>query len=341
MNKKSLFSIPFPNLRFAAEGPEAFLPPAAVAKFRPGIRSREVGALIAPASDRFAALHYQHLREVTVLDIKAGERTTEALRIEPKFPVSHLVIRLGRNAEASVVELPDEFPVASRYTEITLAPGAILRLVVLRQNVAGSCRVERKLATVGAGAKLSYLWAVTGGSHSYFRFDADLAGRASRADWSGAFLARDGETIVHSQARHRAPETISRNESRGVVRSGGRAVFKGMIKIDRVARKADAHLGQRTLLIGDQAFAKSLPELEIDQSDVKAGHAATVSTLDEEALFYLASRGISRAHAEQLIAGGFLRSMLSDFPEQGVAEEILGAARESAHVRLHYPTIVP
>lgn len=322
--KKISGLVSYPNLRFAAEGPEAFFPPAAVVKFRRGIRSREAGVLIAPASDRFAALHYQHLREVVVLDIKAGERKTEPFRIESKSPVSHLVIRLGRNAEASVVELPDEFPVASRYTEITLAPGAILRLVVLRQNLAGSCRAERKLAMVGAGAKLSYLWAVTGGGHSYFRFDADLAGRASRADWSGAFLARDGETIVHSQAHHRAPETVSRNESRGVVRSGGRAVFKGMIKIDRVARSADAHLGQRTLLIGDQAFAKSLPELEIDQSDVKAGHAATVSTLDEEAMFYLATRGIGRTHAEKLIADGFLNSMVEYFPQPQVVREMFG-----------------
>lgn len=334
--KKLIDRLSYPNLRFAAEGAEAFLAFEAVTKFGRGIRSRDAGMLIVPASDRFAALHYQHLGEVTVLNIKAGERKTEPFQIVPESPVSHLVIRLGRNAEATVVELPDEFPVASRYTEITLAPGANLRLTVLRKNRAGSCRVERKLAMVGPGAKLSYLWAVIGGSHSYFRFDADLAGRGGRADWSGAFLARDGETIVHSQAHHRAPETVSRNESRGVVRSGGRAVFKGMIKIDRVAHRADAHLNQRTLLIGDQAFAKSLPELEIDQGDVKAGHAATVSTLDEEALFYLATRGIDRPHAEKLIADGFLSSMTEYFPLPQAAREIFGFTQPNhSNVLIH------
>lgn len=325
MNRKSEQDhLSYPEIRFAAEGPEAFLPSADVLKSGRGIRARGIGRLIQPTSDRFAALHYQHLGEVMVLDIKAGERKTEPFRIEPKSPVSHLIIRLGRNAEATVVEMPDEFAVASRYTEIILASGATLHYVVLRQSAAGSSRVERKFARVGRDAKLSYQWAVTGGSHSYFRFDADLAGRASSADWSGAFLAHGGETIVHSEAHHRAPETISRNESRGVVQSGGRAVFKGMIKIARAARGADAHLGQRTLLIGDQAFAKSLPELEIDQSDVKAGHAATVSTLDEETLFYLATRGIARPEAERLITAGFLRSMVEGFPDQEAIHKLFG-----------------
>lgn len=313
-NQKSKI-LDYPHLRFASADPEAFLPLAAVAKSRRAVQYGEAGVLIDASSDRFAALHYQHLSEVTVLDIKAGEGKTEPFQIEPKSPVSHLIIRLGRKAEATVVEMPDAFALASRYAEIVLGPGATLHYVVLRQSAAGSSRVERKFARVGPKAKLSYEWAVTGGSHSYFRFDADLVGRGGRADWVGAFLTQGGETVVHCEAHHRAPETVSRNESRGVVRSGGRAVFKGMIKIDRVARRADAHLGQRTLLIGDQAFAKSLPELEIDQSDVKAGHAATVSTLDEEVLFYLATRGIGRPQAERLIADSFLRSMVEQFPK--------------------------
>ncbi|MBI2624341.1 SufD family Fe-S cluster assembly protein [Candidatus Parcubacteria bacterium] len=314
----------YPTLRFAADGPEVFLPPAAMTKLGRGIIPGAAGTLIIPSSDRFAALHYRHLGEVTVLNIKAGERKTDPLRIAPKSPVSHLVIRLGRNAEATVVEMPDSFGVASRYTEIILEAGAILRLVALRQNEGGSCRVERKLSSVGTNAKLSYEWAISGGSHSYFAFDADLTGRGSRADLAGAFLLRDGEMILHSKVHHRAPETASRNESRGVVQSGGRAVFRGMIKIDRAARGADAHLSQRTLLIGDQAFAKSLPELEIDQSDVKAGHAATVSTLDEEVMFYLATRGIGRTHAEKLVADGFLNSLVEYFPQPQVVREMFG-----------------
>ena len=82
-----------------------------------------------------------------------------------------------------------------------------------------------------------------------------------------------------------------------------------MIKIDKKAQEVDDFLEMRVLMLDDKSWAVVEPRLEIEANQVKASHAATVSKINEEELFYLASRGIDREEAEELIVDGFLKDI--------------------------------
>ena len=82
--------------------------------------------------------------------------------------------------------------------------------------------------------------------------------------------------------------------------------FYGLVSIKKGAKNTDTFFREDALLLSDTAKAEAIPSLEIDENEVKAGHASTVGPVDEEQLFYLTSRGITRKEAESLVVRGFL-----------------------------------
>jgi Fe-S cluster assembly protein SufD len=99
-------------------------------------------------------------------------------------------------------------------------------------------------------------------------------------------------------------------------------VYSGWVHVRPGAQKTNAMQTSRTILLSEGAFGRSIPNLEIEANDVRCGHAASVGPVEEEQLFYLMSRGISRADAERLIVFGFLNEVLE--------RVTLGEIRESA-----------
>lgn len=104
---------------------------------------------------------------------------------------------------------------------------------------------------------------------------------------------------------HQAQETVSRIKFNGVLFDQAQVDLNGLVRIEKRAKKADGFFRANFLLF-DEARAMPMPFLEILNNDVKAGHAVTVSKIDEEQLFYLMSRGLQRREAIEMIVGGFL-----------------------------------
>jgi Fe-S cluster assembly protein SufD len=101
-----------------------------------------------------------------------------------------------------------------------------------------------------------------------------------------------------------------------------------MIRVERDAQKTNAYQENRNLLLSERAHADAIPGLEILANDVRCTHAATIGQVDREELFYLMSRGLSRAEAERLIVRGFFSEIL-DRIELEPVREALGAALEA------------
>lgn len=108
--------------------------------------------------------------------------------------------------------------------------------------------------------------------------------------------------IIHHKAPHTRAETILK----GVGRDQSSIKFVGRIIIDPKCGDSHSMLTERILLLSDEAKAEAIPDLEIQTDDVSCSHAASISRIPEEQIFYLQSRGISRGDAENLIVDGFL-----------------------------------
>ena len=110
---------------------------------------------------------------------------------------------------------------------------------------------------------------------------------------------------------HQAPNTKSDLLYKNALRDKTRTIFSGLIVVDPDAQKTDAYQSNRNLMLSDDAEANSLPGLEIQANDVRCTHGATSSRIDAEQEFYLRSRGIPKAAADELLTFGFFEEVLS------------------------------
>jgi Fe-S cluster assembly protein SufD len=135
----------------------------------------------------------------------------------------------------------------------------------------------------------------------------ELVGQGAEAEITGAFLAENSDKIdINITIHHKAKNTLANTTLRGVGRDKSSIRFFGRIIIAKDCGMSNSFLTERILLLSDKATAIAVPELEILTDDVKCSHAASVSQIPEQQLFYLMSRGIPRKQAEDLIVDGFL-----------------------------------
>lgn len=148
------------------------------------------------------------------------------------------------------------------------------------------------------------------GEENEVTVEATLAQEGAQLTIVGIFLGKGNKSVVfNTNVVHAAPKTKSLTTIRGVFFDRSSINNDGMVRINKGARGADGYFASKVLLF-DDAKGRSVPSLEIDENDLKAGHASTVGRPDEEQLFYLRSRGLTEEEAEKLIVSGFFEPLL-------------------------------
>lgn len=139
------------------------------------------------------------------------------------------------------------------------------------------------------------------------RYVVELVGEGAEAQIVGAFEGKGRSDItIDIEVRHKAAHTTANTHIRGVLWDRARARITGTIKVYPGAQQTNSFLTEKVLLLGEEARAEAVPNLEIEANDVKCSHAATVGKIDEEQLFYLQTRGLPRQAAERVLVEGFL-----------------------------------
>ena len=122
---------------------------------------------------------------------------------------------------------------------------------------------------------------------------------------------------------HAAPDTISKITLVSVLKGNAAQEVQGKISIQKGAKRADGFLSHRTLTLSPGVKSISVPTLEIEEDDVKAGHAGATGPIDKEQLFYLQSRGLAARQAEAIIAEGFLEQVISKISDMVIREKVM------------------
>ncbi|CAM9749930.1 unnamed protein product [Pylaiella littoralis] len=162
-------------------------------------------------------------------------------------------------------------------------------------------------------------------------FQIDLLESGSHCNvFTAALTTKNQRQDVHSTIRHKAKGTTCLQEQRNVVSDTADCVFKGRIVIDQVAQKTDANQLCRTLLVSDKARVTVMPSMEIIANDVKCTHGATICDLEEEELFYLMSRGISKIQAKTLVIKSFADIVVKRFIDPDLRERLTAKLLEAA-----------
>ncbi|MBI4025485.1 MAG: Fe-S cluster assembly protein SufD [Verrucomicrobia bacterium] len=150
-----------------------------------------------------------------------------------------------------------------------------------------------------------------------------LNAEGAECTFNGLYLA-DGEQLAdhHTVIDHAKPNCASREFYNGVLSGHSRGVFNGKIFVRKDAQKTDAKQTNRNLLLSDDATVDTKPQLEIFADDVKCTHGATIGRLDEEAVFYLRSRGIGTDEARRMLVCAFASGVIQRISVEAVREQL-------------------
>ena len=213
--------------------------------------------------------------------------------------------------------------------EIVVKDAAKVEYVSVQNFSRGTWHFASHHARVERDAELDWVAAGFGSGKGKVRIQNDLAGPGATSRVTGAYFADGTQHLDYDTFQeHIAPSTTSDFAFKGALRDTARTVWRGMIRVEEGAQKTNAYQENRNLLLSKTAHADSIPGLEIMANDVRCTHGATLGQVDREQLFYLMTRGLSRAEAERLIVRGFFQDVL-DRVELEPVREALAAALEA------------
>ena len=273
--------------------------------------------------DALTWLHEALAADPIVIDIPAGVTLAEPIVICHQGPADgtaaapHLVVQAGADSEVRVVEVFE-------------GGGAGLMLPSTTINLAGASRVGYVGAQLlhGAAWSIGSLEIVAeaqasvtaglagfGGDYARVRTDCRLVGQGASGDLLAAYFGDGDQTLDYRTFQdHVAPDTTSNLLFKGVVGDRSRSVYTGLIRVAKTARGTNAFQTNRNIKLSDEAWAESVPNLQIENNDVHCSHASAVGPIDEEQRFYLESRGIPTVVAERLIVAGFFADVFDKLP---------------------------
>ena len=179
-------------------------------------------------------------------------------------------------------------------------------------------QIARVVGTVGQEATLRIGHAALGGDYARMRFDCRLEGRGATGDLAALYFG-DGDQMhdLRTYQQHLAPDTTSDLLFKGALDDRAHAVYTGLIRIGTNGRGSKATQTNRIVKLSPDAWAESVPNLEIDHNDVKCSHASAVGPIDADQRFYLESRGVPPEAAERLVVNGFFEEVLDTFAVSG------------------------
>jgi Fe-S cluster assembly protein SufD len=198
---------------------------------------------------------------------------------------------------------------------VVAGPAARVRVLEVQDLGHRVWQLGRQSSRVESDATFVTGLVALGGDYARLAVDSRLAGRGA----SGELLAlsfSEGEQMhdLRTFEDHVAPSTTSNMLVKGAVEDRSRAVYTGMIHIGKEARGSRAFQTNRNVKLSEGAWAESVPNLEIENNDVKCSHASAIGPVDEEQRFYLESRGVPTPTAERLVVLGFFEEVLERLP---------------------------
>lgn len=227
---------------------------------------------------------------------------------------THLLVVAGEDSEVRVVESLTSADVDSLLVGLVeVDAGSAARVSHQSVQLLGrsTIGIAQHSARVAGSATHRVLHAALGGARARQRIDLDLVGRGAHGDISALYLG-GGDQIqdLRTFMTHDAPDTTSVIECRGAIDDASHAIYTGLIRITGEGRGSDAEQANRIVKLSGDAWAESVPNLEIEHNDVRCSHASSVGPIDPDQQFYLETRGVPTDIARRLVVAGFFDELL-------------------------------
>ncbi|MDH3306190.1 MAG: Fe-S cluster assembly protein SufB [Acidimicrobiia bacterium] len=209
---------------------------------------------------------------------------------------------------SAVVEIVVKRGGRCRYTTIQNWSNNVYNLVTKRAAVYGNGTMEWIDGNLGSKLTMKYpaVWMLEPGAHGEVLSIA-FAGEGQHQD--------AGAKMVHA-----APNTTSTIVSKSISKGGGRAGYRGLVRVEPGAVHVKSFVRCDALILDDKSRSDTYPYMEIEENDAEIGHEASVSKVGEEQLFYLMARGLSEEQATSMVVAGFIEPIVKELPMEYAVE---------------------
>ncbi len=288
-------------------------------------------SLDVPDPGQFDHLHLAYSPSTLDITVPGGLTVNEPIVITSHLTASdasvaafpHVRVSTGADAEVTVVEhqTSEGAGLSVPLVELTADSASRLRHIVVQQLHRDTWQLGRLVSTAADQSTLLSGIAAFGGGYARVRTDTSLDGRGATGNLVAVYYGdesqiHDFRTFQH----HRGPGTLSDLLFKGTVDDEAGSIYTGLIEIHEEGAGSNAHQTNRNVKLSEDAWAWSVPNLEIRNNDVRCSHASTVSPVDIDQQFYLQARGVPPTIADRLIVAGFFDEVLQRLPDPAVVE---------------------
>lgn len=300
----------------------------------PGVRVEvadpppELGALVGP-EDAFSSLNLALTPGCVVVDVAEGatiERPV-ALRVTSTAGASfpRVLVRLGAGSSVRLVEhlAGHGAQLVAGVAEYVVGEAASLEVSTVQSLGFETWSLWRTCASLGRDATFTQLVVGLGAHYDRVRADARLEGEGASSTLYTAHVGTGDQVHdLRTMQVHLGRRTTSRLYSRAAVSGRAESIYSGLISMRHGAKRADARQANQSLVLSDGARADAVPNLDIQENDVRCSHASSVGPVDAEQRWYLESRGVEPHDAVRLIIAGFFSEVAGMLRDDVLAGEL-------------------
>jgi Fe-S cluster assembly protein SufD len=302
-----------------------------------------LGSVLTEPTDVFAHLNDAFSVDPIAIVVPPGVVVEQPIVVEhvatradlATFP--RIVVRAGANSAVTVLDSQQSREVAALVlpvVELHAGHAARIGFGTVQQLGARTWQIASQVARAEADSTVVASTAALGGEYARVRTDCRLVGAGATGDLVSLYFGNGDQTLdFRTFQDHAAPNTTSNLLFKGVVDDRSRSVYTGLIRVRKNAHGTNAFQTNRNLKLSDDAWAESVPNLEIENNDVHCSHASTVGPIDEDQRFYLESRGVPPEAAERLVVAGFFADVFDRLPVASAVPTLRAAiaAKLDAH----------
>ncbi|MGB1534712.1 MAG: Fe-S cluster assembly protein SufD [Flavobacteriaceae bacterium] len=304
---------------------------------------------IAPQGESMTALNTSYAKEgayiyipkstvaekpIEIIHFSSG--TEKALWLQPR----NLII-VDQNAQVQIIErhqsLKEHPVVTNSVTEIYVHQDAFLDYYKLQNDLPSASLIDSTFIAQEKNSHASVHTFSLGGKLIRNNLRYFHKGEHILSTLKGVTILHDKQHVDHATLVHHAhPNCESHQDYKGIFAARSEGVFNGQILVDKIAQKTNAFQQNNNIVLDDKATVNTKPQLEIFADDVKCSHGCTIGQLDEEALFYLRSRGIPKREAKALLTYAFANNVLESVQLPTLKKRINGQIAKKLGVNLGF-----
>ncbi|MHA1990278.1 MAG: SufD family Fe-S cluster assembly protein [Candidatus Hodarchaeales archaeon] len=207
--------------------------------------------------------------------------------------------------------------------------GSHVKILNILNHNKKNTSISSNLVHIHQNSTVNYISANLGSNYSRIRNEFRLRGSGAEVKEIEILRGQSNQFFdVFSAIQHEAAQTQGQTYARGVLSDKSTAIFKGMVDVPSDIPKCNSYLALHGLLMDKTARFHTIPAMEIANSDIKAAHAATVSQIDDEKIFYFESRGVKKEIARKLISEGYIQPAVQEFPNKKLQNSFLQIIRK-------------